>query len=134
MSWTCPDCQRSFRHPNQSHSCKTFPIEKHFINKYFGLRPAWDEIFRTVSGFGKVQLSSMEHAIIVSVKSSFMAFKTRKEYAELEILMDEEFNKFPFYKTFHVSKSRVAHFIRIQTSAEIDEQLKAWLKRAYERV
>jgi hypothetical protein len=134
MSWICPECNRTFRHPNQSHSCKTFPLEKHFLNRPAGLRTAWDKIYKTVTGFGKVQVSILENAIIVGGKSTFMAFKTRKEYAELEILLDEEFSEFPVYKTFRVSKSRVAHFIRIQSAEEVDKQLRLWLKRAYEKV
>ncbi len=134
MSWICPRCKRSFRHPNQSHSCALVPLEKHFINKPEALKAAFTKLMAMVYDLGPVQVNALNGAITLAGKSTFLAFKTRKEYAEIEILSDVELDEFPIYKTFRVSKSRVALFIRIQGPDEIDDQLSGWIQRAYEKV
>jgi|TARA_Y100000294_G_scaffold170402_1_gene182684 hypothetical protein len=30
--WKCSDCGRSFKHPNQWHSCSTQSLEDHFVD------------------------------------------------------------------------------------------------------
>jgi len=134
MSWICPDCGRSFRNPNQSHSCGIVPIGKHFIGKPDALKATFDKIISKVTAFGHIQINSLNGAITIAGKSTFLAFKIRKDYIELEILSDIEISEFPVYKTFRVSKSRVALFVRIQSPDEVDEQLLGWIKVAYDKV
>jgi hypothetical protein len=134
MSWICPNCGRNFRHPAQSHSCEKVPLEKHFIKRPPELILVYDKLIREISAFGPLQVNILKNAITIAGKSTFMAFKTRSEYAEIEILSDKEINEFPIYKTFRVSRSRVALFIRVQSPDEIDVQLVSWLKHAYEMV
>jgi|WetSurMetagenome_2_1015567.scaffolds.fasta_scaffold99413_3 hypothetical protein len=134
MSWICPNCGRSFRHPAQSHSCEIVSLEKHFNKRSPELKQLYDKLIKEISAFGPLQVNILRNAITIAGKSTFMAFKTRSEYAEIEILSDKEINEFPIYKTFRVSRSRVALFIRVQSPDEIDTQLISWLKHAYEMV
>lgn len=134
MTWTCPECGRNFRSTHQPHSCATVPLEKHFAGKPVALRAAFDKILMKVSESGPIQVNALNGAILLAGKSTFMAFKTRREYAEIEILSDKEINEFPVYKTFRVSASRVALFIRVQSPEEIDQQLIRWIMEAYEQV
>ncbi len=132
--WKCPDCGRNFRQLHQPHSCGIVPIEKHFIGKPEGLRLAFEKILAEVSTFGHIQVTSLNGAIMFAGASSFLAFKTRKAYAELELLSDTEINEFPVYKTIKVSKSRVALFVRIQSVEEVDQQLLRWIKNVWQAV
>jgi hypothetical protein len=87
-----------------------------------------------VTAFGKVNISSVKNAIIVSSTSTFLAVKPKRDHADIEFLLDHEVNEFPVLKTFRVSRSRVAHFTRIGDPGDVDEQLMGWLKEAYETV
>lgn len=74
----------------------------------------------------------MKNCILVKSVSTFLAIKPKTTCMDVEFLLDEEVDVFPIHKAIRVSKNRVAHFIRIEHPKEVNRQLIAWLKRAYE--
>jgi len=120
MSWICPKCNRTFRSKNQDHSCMVLGPEHHFKDKPEKIKKIFDLIISAISKYGKVQTSFVKHAIIISGKSSFLAFKPRKQYMELEIVLNEEWNGFPVYKIVRVSRNKFAHFVKIGEPEEVD--------------
>jgi hypothetical protein len=130
MPWICPVCGRSFRNTHQSHSCATVPIEKHFLNRPPELKLICERILDQVRAIGTVQVNVMNGAILVAGQTTFLALKVKKDHVELEILSDREITEFPIYKTFRVSRSRVALFVKVQQRSEIDAQLMSWISEA----
>ena len=49
---------------------------------------------------------------------------------DLEIVLSEEVNEFPVYKTVRVSKNKYAHFIKVEDPEEVDQNLKKLVIRA----
>jgi hypothetical protein len=128
--WTCPKCGRSFRVRNQPHSCKVTDADHHFRSKSPVIREIYDRILSTLRESGPVRVSFVKNAIIIAARSTFLAIKPRKSYVEVEFILDREIAGFPIYKTFRVSKFKVAHFLRIESPAEVDETVINWLSDA----
>ena len=134
MPWICPVCKRNFYKANQPHSCQLYSVETHLAGKDSAITGACNKLLAIVQGFGPVQISPTKNAIIVASKSSFLALKPKKKILDIEFLLAREMNEFPVHKTFRVSKQRVAHFVRIDKPEQIDEQLIAWLKEAFDTI
>lgn len=105
--------------------------EHHFADKPEKIRQIFDHILSAINECEDVQTSFVKHAIIISAKSSFLALKPKKLYMEVEIVMKEEVNGFPIYKTVRVSKNKVAHFIKIEEPEEVDLTFKNLLITAW---
>ncbi|MFC2101057.1 DUF5655 domain-containing protein [Bacteroidota bacterium] len=131
MPWTCPECKRSFKNKNQDHSCVVIKIDAHFIDKSTTSKYLYDHLIKQVRDFGEVKVSAVVNAIICSTKSTFLVIKPKKNWIDIEFLLDEMIEEFPVYKTGKASSKRFAHFVRIENVNEIDEQLLGWLKRSY---
>ena len=130
--WICPDCSRTFKNTNQDHSCKKFDPELHFIHKEAHVKAIFQTLTELVLGFGEVQIHSLKHAILFTAKSNFLAVKPKKKWIDVEFLLKEEVNEFPIHKTVRVTKTKWAHFARIGSIQEIDEEMTGWWRRAYE--
>ncbi len=124
MSWICPKCNRTFRSKNQDHSCLVLGPDHHFSDKPEKVKKIFDLILSVINEHGKVQTSFVKHAIIISAKSSFLAFKPKKQYMEVEIVLNEEWNGFPVYKIVRASRNKFAHFVKIEEPEEVDQTLK----------
>jgi hypothetical protein len=139
MPWTCPKCNRIFRSKNQDHSCLVFRPDHLFSDKPEKIKEIFYLIVSTIEEHGKVQVSFLNHAIIFSAKSSFLALKPKKQYMDVEIVLNEEVNEFPIYKIVRASRNKFAHFLKIEEPEEVDVSLKkllilAWKENTKKRI
>jgi Domain of unknown function (DUF5655) len=131
MSWICPKCNRTFRSKNQDHSCLILGPDYHFSGKPDKIKKIFDNVLSAIEEQGEVQISYVKHAIIISAKSSFLAFKPKKHLMDIEIVLSEEVNEFPVYKTVRASKNKFAHFIKVEEPEEVDLSLKKLVIKAW---
>lgn len=83
---------------------------------------------------GSIRISSMKSGILVASKSTFLALKPKKNWIDVEFYLDHEQQEFPIYKTFQVSKNRIVHYVRLEQTKDIDNQLLRWIENAYNLV
>jgi predicted transport protein len=131
MTWICSTCGRQFRNTNQDHSCLITDLESHFVNKQQNVIDTFEKIKNEVMQLEGVQINSVKNAILFQTKSNFLAVKPKKTHLDIEFVLDEKVDEFPIYKTFQATKSKYAHFVRLESPEEVDEQLILWLRKAY---
>ena len=129
--WTCPDCGRTFRNTNQDHSCVVIDLELHFVNKDQNVKDTFEKIKDIAMSLGNVKINSVKNAILFQAKSQFLAFKPKKNILDTEFVLDEPVEGFPIHKTVQATKTKWAHFVRLESPEEVDEQLISWIKRAH---
>jgi predicted transport protein len=78
-----------------------------------------------------VRINSVKNAILFQAKSNFLAIKPKRSHLDLEFVLNEKVDEFPIYKTFQATKSKWAHFVRLESPEEIDEKLIQLLRKAY---
>ena len=108
-----------------------FGTEHLFSDKPEKIKKIFDLVVSTIDEYGKVQVSFLNHAIIFSAKSSFLALKPKKQYMDVEIVLNEEINEFPIYKTVRASKNKFAHFVKIEEPEEVDASFKKLIITAW---
>lgn len=92
----------------------------------------FEKIKDLAMNLGNVKINSVKNAILFTSKSHFLAVKPKKAWIDIEFVLDVKIEGFPIHKTVQTTKTKWAHFIRLQTVEEIDDQLINWLKKAYE--
>ena len=93
MRWKCPNCRRQFSKPNQSHSCESLTLEEHFKNIPDDVLVVYASLMEKVEGFGKVTVSPVKNAILVSAKTNFLAIKPKKAALDIEYLLDKKYEE-----------------------------------------
>ena len=129
--WTCPEYKRTFKNTNQDHSCLVTDIETHFMGKRENVKLTFEKLLVVVKAFECVTINSVKNAILFTAKSHFLAVKPKKAWLDIEFVLDEKVEGFPIHKTVQAAKHKWAHFLRLGSVDEVDEQLKIWIKRAY---
>ena len=79
-----------------------------------------------------MQIRAVKNGVLFSVNSTFLALKPHSKYLAVEFACGEEHNEFPIERCVQVSKTEVAHFLRLESISEIDNQLIGWLQEAYD--
>ena len=129
--WTCPNCQRKFKHTNQDHSCAVTAIESHFFNTEPHVIVAFEKLVQVVNDLGPHEVSSVKHAILFTASTHFLAVKPKRKWLDIEFVLPFPVEGFPIYKTVRASKQKWAHFVRLESEDEVDERLAEWLREAY---
>ena len=132
MLWNCPKCNRQFKHATTYHSCVKVDADSHFINKAPNVKAVYEKILKEVRKFGKINVSPVKSSIMLKNASSFLGIKPGKAFVDLDFVLPEETHEFPIYKTMKYSKNKVIHFVRLESTKEVDKQLLRWLKISYD--
>ncbi len=130
-SWTCPQCGRMFKRMGQSHSCKTFPLEQHFIGKE-KFRKLFDKLGKAITTrIGPFKIDSIECCIHLVHKSTFVAVKVMKNNLRIDFSLDYKPSNPRIGKTVKMSENRYLHYVDITMEDDINTDLLQWLKDAY---
>jgi Domain of unknown function (DUF5655) len=114
------------------HSCVRVEVEEHLAGKNPLVVAIFEELLAGTKEFGEIKVSSVKNCILFKSASTFLAIKPKKEWVDIEFLLDREIDEFPVHKTVRVSKNRVAHFVRLEHPREINRHLTRWLRRSFE--
>jgi len=130
--WTCPNCKRSFRNTNQSHSCTQVLNNNVFAGRPAFLKKLYDQIIAEVKQIGSYREETVSPGVIYfKSKSTFLALKLKKKYLEIEFFLDHREDHPSIAKWLQTSKHRFAHIVKVDGEEDITTQLTAWITHSY---
>lgn len=132
MTWTCPKCNRRFRHKISYHSCVKIDVKTHFIGKRPNVKAVYDKMLQEVKKFGNVNVSPVTGCIMLKNVSTFLGIRLSKKWVSIDFFLPEETYDFPIHKTMRYTKSKTVHFVRLESPKEVNNQLLHWLKISYD--
>lgn len=131
--WTCPRCGRTFANRNQSHACRSLgALDQHFAAKDASVRETFDRILRVVRGFGPVTVLSEKTRIALHVRMSFAALSPRQRWLDGHVVLARRLDSPRFKRIYVVSPRNVVHEFRLNSPDDVDGEVAAWLREAYE--
>jgi predicted transport protein len=105
-------------------------IDSHYVGRHAGLRPLYDAVIDRVQSFGP--------DVELAPKKSYVSLRRRKQFGQvgpaagqLEVCVN-----LPGVEPtarLRPTSGMATHRVRISGTAELDEELVAWLREAYER-
>jgi hypothetical protein len=131
--WQCPKCGRQFKKRNQSHSCKLYPLEQHFIGKtngallYEKLRIALEKIV------GPFKIESLECCIHFVSSFTYAAVMVFKDKISVDFSLNHKISNPRIKQVTPMSKNRLLHCIEVSQEDEIDEELVEWIRQAHDK-
>ena len=130
--WTCPTCGRQFERKGQSHSCRVYPLEKHFEHKPVG-RVLYEVLRKAVKRrVGAFKIESLECCIHFVSTSTFVAVKIFKSKIQVDFSLADRIKGKRLKLAVQMSAHRYLYYVDIIREDEIDAELMGWIQMAYD--
>lgn len=107
-------------------------VEKHFLGKSLEVRAIYDRLSKTVDAFGDWIEDPKQTSIHFNRRTAFLGVVVRKQWIIVTIKSDREIESARVTKSQRTSASRWHHEVKLFKPSDIDAELKAWLRSAYE--
>jgi len=131
--WECPKCGRQFERKFQSHSCKYFPIEQHFIGKEKG-ENLFEKLKKTLQRqLGDFKIESLECCIHFVSTFTFAAVKIFKNKIRVDFSLHQDLKSKRIKKSIQMSANRYLYYIEIINEDEINDELIKWIQEAHDK-
>lgn len=136
MAWTCPVCGKTFAKPKQSHKCEQVDIDDLFDGKAAYLPGLYATLLQRVQERFPCRPSFSRKAITMYAANhqSFLVVHPKRDALDLWFPLDRKEQTFPIFKIIQASKSRYAHYVRLEVPEEIDALLLTWIAEAHQLV
>jgi len=96
------------------------------------LRDAWERLRETAGEFGEQRIYASHNSIMFARKACYFFVRPKKSFLEVCIFLGHPIKSPQVRRADRVSKSKVAHTIRVTHRDEVEAPLTDWLREAYE--
>lgn len=107
-------------------------IASHFDGKESIVQSIYDTLLARLTSYGEVNAVPKQTSIHLDNSSGFAGVYTRKNYINLHFRLTQEIDDPRITKVEKISAHRFKHTVKLETVADVDQQLLDWLKEAYE--
>ena len=107
-------------------------FKQHFENRAPEVKATYAAILKAVKKFGPVKEEAKKTSIHLVRKSAFAGVATRKTALILTLKSDSDIKNPRIAKREQASAHRWHLETRLETPAQVDSEIAAWLKKAYE--
>jgi len=133
--WTCPECDRKFGRTNQGHDCAPGLT----VEEYFETGPEFEPpIFEAVRDFFQAEVDPDIYYEPVSVgiffkrRTTFLSLRTMTKWVAVGFNLRRRVTSDRISRKVIEHGDKFHHVVNVKETAEIDDQLTAWLAEAWE--
>ena len=131
-TWRCPECARQFARKSQAHSCKTVSLETHLIKASPEVTRIYLALERLIREIGPFTAVPTKTSITLLSRTTFAGVVVRKRWLNLAFVLTREIEHPRITKVEQLSPRTFVHSVRLRSTRDVDEQLRKWLRDAYE--
>jgi hypothetical protein len=132
--WICPHCGARLVSRNLWHSCGQFTLEDLFANSAPGVLDLAREYVSLLHSLGDVQVIPQKTRLVCVARVRFAGLSPRKRGFVANFALHRWLASPRIVKTVDYGPRWRAHFVRVQLSGDIDEELRAWLQESHDVV
>ena len=94
----------------------------------------FETLLSHLKNFEAIDIIFLKTCVQINTNSTFLSITTKQDRLELEFQLDRKDDFFPIYLCKRVSKNRVLHRVAVDELSEFENQIKIWIRDAYEPV
>jgi hypothetical protein len=128
--WTCPSCRRQFANRNQSHSCGQFTAEQLLDGKPQEMVELYERLDDLIRSCGEVVVAPTKTRVLFKVRTVFASVAVSKNWLDVVFVLGRRL-KHRRIKKAQEEYPGIVHFLRIEKTEDLDDDLKGWLQEAY---
>ena len=107
-------------------------IDDHFAGKAGALRAVYDRLIAEVKAFGPIVEEPKKTSIHLVRRTAFAGVQVQKKAINLNIKAAALIDSPRIRTSEQISANRFHHLVRLETLADVDDELLGWLRAAYE--
>lgn len=131
--WTCPKCRRQFINSNMPHSCGRYSVEKFLAGKSQQAISLYEHFSALVRECGPVLIAPAKTRIGFQVRMIFAAVNKLNDHGlESHVVLTRRLQSPRFRRIETMTPKCYVHHFRIDSLGELDEEVKSWLREAYQ--
>ena len=129
--WKCPKCGERFVLRNMWHSCGKFSLEDLFGRSEPHVLKTFRKFEKLVRECGPVRMIPQKTRVVFQVRMRFAGATPRKSHLICHFILAHKSDSERFEKIQTFGPHCHAHYLRINSKEELDNQVARWLKEAY---
>ena len=111
---------------------EVYSVNDHFLNKDPSVRSLYDHLLVALREFGPIHEEPKKTSIHLVNRSALAGVEVRKNYLLLNIKSDHKIDSPRIEKAEQISAGRFHHKVKLSLPNDLDAELVAWLRAAYE--
>jgi Domain of unknown function (DUF5655) len=96
------------------------------------LQDAYDRLRETAVELGEQRIYASHHSIMFARRACYCFVRPRRAYLEVCVFLERELQAPNVRRATRVSRTRVAHLLRVTHRDEVEAPLTDWIREAYE--
>jgi Domain of unknown function (DUF5655) len=131
--WTCPQCGRAFAAVNQTHTCAPLrDLAYHLDGKPPEIAAIVHAVIAAAERCGPVTVLPEKTRIALATRMSFAALMPRRRWVDGHVVLARRLEDPRFTRIETFSPRNHLHAFRLVRVEEVDAQVEAWLREAYD--
>jgi len=107
-------------------------VNEHFAGKSSEIKMIYERLVAVVERFGPVEQDPKKTSIHLNRRTAFAGVAVRKAHIMLTIKSDRRIDSPRISKSDQTSARRIHHVVRLSNAKDLDEELREWLRAAYD--
>ena len=132
--WHCPKCGARLVSRNLWHSCGRFSLEALFSRSSPRILAAARKYVTLLESLGDVQVLPQKTRLVAVARVRFAGLYPRKDHFLAAFALHRWLANGRIVKTADYGPRWRGHFVRITSSADLDDELRAWLQESHDVV
>src|SRR5262245_16629688 len=132
--WLCPTCGGRLVTRNLWHSCGRFSLEALFVDSAPGILAAARKYVKLLESLGDVQVLPQKTRLVAVARVRFAGLYPGKNHFDTAFSLHRWLASRRVIKTIDYGPRWRAHYVRITSAADLDEELRAWLQESHDVV
>jgi hypothetical protein len=130
--WVCPDCGRGFAARGQTHTCAPLgSLDDHLAGKPPEIRAIVERLIEVTERNGPFEVLPEKTRIAFHARMSFAALQPRSRWVDGHVVLARRREDPRFRRIETFSPRNHLHAFRIESAAEVDDEVASWLAEAY---
>jgi hypothetical protein len=132
--WTCPKCGARLVTRNLWHSCGRFTLEALFAGSKPSVLALAKRYIALVRSLGDVQVIPQKTRLVFVARVRFAGLMPRKDHFVATFALQRRLRNPRIIQLVDYGPRWQMHLLRIQSAADLDDELRAWLKESHDVV
>ncbi len=132
--WVCPKCGARLVSRNLWHSCGQFTLDDLFASAAPGVLDVARRYVELLRSLGDVQIIAQKTRLVCVARVRFASVYPRKKGFHAAFALRRWLASPRIVKTEDYGPRWCYHFVLVQSEADLDEELRAWLQESHDTV
>lgn len=131
--WTCPECERTFSRAHQSHTCVPGnTVDESFAGRPPEYRVIYDMLIEHLRTLGPVEEDAVKVGVFLRHEQKFAEVRPMARSLAMWVMLPYLIDSPRVSRAERISADRFAHYLKLTSVTEVDDDLLGWLEDAYD--